>query len=222
MELNRENTNEISENIEILQQEIQQIIQQKKRRIPLGILICIICFSILLVSSAIILPVLFLIQRSVTFDVIQFNIDTNSTSRISTGFNISAYPVIHVVNDNFFDITLSNLRVSSYTDLYGQGKQPLGYTPILPNEIIELPPRNSINFTLTFIIIYDRTYDTELVFLKNLLSNCTSTNSINLYFNLESNYKMWAQSGHIQENRHITIPCPITPDQSEQLGKILS
>lgn len=197
---------------------------QPKRRMSIAWIIFIVIFSILVVTAIIVLAVLFLVQRTVSFDVVSFNINNDALNRSSDGFSISANPDVHILNDNFFDITLDNIQLNLYHNLYVSGTKAIGYS-LINDDVITLHRRSSTEYSFIFFLLYSRTADNELLFLKSMVNTCSLSspdNVLNFSLDIYTNYHMWAKSGDIHEIRSLTIPCPINALEASKINAFLS
>lgn len=181
----------------------------------------IICASICLFILVVIvtLPILYLVRRDVSFDIVPINIEEETINIDPNGFNIPVNPTIHTKNENFFDISLNSVKVEGSHPSYANGVVPLGMGTI---EQVILFKRSEMDFQFPFLVQYNRTFDPSAEYFTQLLTNCTNVdpNGRNLYLDVSVmvEYHTWVQSGVINENRNIVIPCPIS---SEQATKIL-
>ena len=187
-----------------------------------GWAICVCCSIVFfVVALAIILPILFLIQRRVDFDILPIYVDNQTINIDPSGFTIPVNPTVHTVNENFFDIGISSLQVQGSHPLYGNGQLPLGTGFI---QEITLWKRSEMNFTFPFVVVYNRTIDPDFTYFSALLTNCTMAGNANLYIgtNVEVNYHMWAKSDTIHDARNVMVPCPVTPERATEILAIVN
>lgn len=193
--------------------------EKKKRfRKRTKIICALLCFIVL--ALAIILPVLFCVRREVTFNILPLAVDDQVVNIDPSGFVIPVNPTIRVENDNFFDITLSDVVVEGSHPLYGGGAIPLGTG--LATAVV-LDNRATTDFIFPFLVQYNRTFDESFAYFSEILSNCTNPVGATLYFgvDIKATYSMWAKSDSIHEKRSFTVPCPITPEEALQVRNIV-
>ena len=187
----------------------------RKFLICLTVFVCCVLLPIL-----IILAVLFLVERHYSFDIQPLSID-NSTIQVSpNGFSIPLDPIIHVSNDNFFDIRLTDLQVNGTHPLYGYGTVPLG-TGYLQQFTME--SRSEADFTFPFLVQYNSTNDPGIGYFSQLIENCTDASNRQLYLEVSFsvNYDTWAKSGNIFETREVAVPCPISEQEASSIKRLL-
>jgi hypothetical protein len=181
--------------------------------------ICIpfLCIFILL---AIVLPVLFVIRRRVDFEIRPITIDQETINIDPNGFTISVDPVVYAINDNFFNIDISMLRVEGSHPLYADGRFPLGQGLL---EDVTLHSRSDTEFILPFTVEYDRLRDDSLTYFSSLLTNCSETGNRNLHINVDvrADYHMWAHSDTLYSTRSVVLPCPIDVEQAQGIQSLL-
>jgi len=186
------------------------------KKITCAVICCII------IPLIIILPVLYLVQRDVTFDIVPINIEEETINIDPNGFSIPVTPTVHTKNENFFDITLTNIDVKGSHPAYAQGLVPLGYGN---TSGVVLPKRSETDFQFPFMVQYSRSSDTGIVYFSQLLTNCTNPdpNGRNLYLDIsvDISYDMWARSGTISEVRNILVPCPISSEQAARIQRLI-
>ena len=168
--------------------------------------IAICVFLIFLLASAavfITLGVLFLIKRDVTFDVVPPQLSgTTSLRSLATG-DLPIPVTVHVVNENFFPITLRNLTVSAahpaYSSVLGTGSL---------HDSIHLKRRGNTTFIVPFVLSYSDTHDPGQGYLSSALSNCSQvTGILAADVSISAAYDTWVQDGLITRNLDFSIRC---------------
>lgn len=181
-----------------------------KRKIFYIVLCCCVIFLILIVAVGVVLGILFLVQRDVSFDLEPIVIDNSTIVLTPDGFIFPLQPKVIAVNDNYYDIKLATVHL--------QGSHPLyGVLAVGSVQNVVLFSRLTTDFDIPIEISYNRTNDQDTTYFSELLTNCSQSGNLYLdaYYNVH--YSMWAKSGELSEIKQVYIPCPIGPDESGQL-----
>jgi hypothetical protein len=179
-----------------------------------------ICFCIMVL--AIVLPVLFLVKRDVTFEIEPINISEETINIDPSGFSIPVNPTIHTENDNFFDISLDMVLVTGSHPSYAGGTVPLGTGNL---SSVVLSKRSEMDVTFPFLVQYNNTFDENTQYFSELLTNCTNSEEAgrNLYLDVRIlvNYHMWAKDGNLDEHREFIFPCPISAEKASTIQGLI-
>jgi hypothetical protein len=177
-----------------------------------------LCFFI--IALAIILPLLFLVQRKVDYVILPLAISDQVINIDPNGFTIPINPVIHTTNENFFDIGLS-LNVAGKHPLYANGTIPLGSGSLVD---ATLKSRSEQDVSFPFLVQYNRTYDPDFAYFSDLLTNCSTPGNMKLYMDvaLDVQYRTYIKSGSMAERRDVYIPCPITEEKANSIKALLA
>jgi hypothetical protein len=204
---------------EVLPSQQQQIINttpggnNKKKRFLITLGICIVP----VVITLIVLAVLFLDQRPVTFDMMPIQIDNSSINVNPNGFTLPINPTVTVLNENFFPIYLDQILVNGYHPLYANGSVAMGTGE---TDNIFIPSRSNSSFNVTYQVQFSRANDPKLTYFMAMLTNCSSAQEPrSLYFDAEMNvqYHVWAKSGSMAQSKQVIVECPLSVDGAQNI-----
>lgn len=164
------------------------------------ILLATLVLSVLVFAT---LGTLFLVRRSVTFNItVPVGNYTFELVKPRVPFLLSIN--VEAQNDNFFSIDLRNATITATHPLYNE---VLGRGSLAE---ITLYKRKRTSFSIDFWLVYDPIFDTEGLFIGAIVRNCTSEVSeqgIYADAKVEADFVTWIKSGHISEERDLFVPC---------------
>lgn len=180
-----------------------------------------ICFFItLVIVTCVVLAVLFLVERDVSYRLLPMDVMNNTINVTPEGFALPATPLIATTNENFFDIFLDTILITGKHPLYSNGTIPLGIGKI---ENAVLRKRSEDVIALPFLVEYKRDIDPSLEYFGELLSNCSnvSNGKLEFFVNIDINYHLWAKSGTINEQQIVSVPCPISTEEATRMQNLV-
>ena len=193
------------------------IVKRKGRK---GKIIGASCCIFLFLALAAILGVLFVIPRTVTFDMLPIAVENSTIDATPEGFTLPVKPIVSSRNDNFFNIYLDKVRVDGFHPAYSGGSQSLGTGGV---DGVVLKKRETTLFGFPFVVHFNRTYDPELAYFSELLTNCSSTTNSNLFFfvDISVDYHMWAKGDILRQRKEIVAPCPISTEEAIRIQSLI-
>lgn len=184
----------------------------RNRRKKVWIICCSVFFVLLIL--VIVLVVLFLIERPVDFELMPLEVHNSTLDASPEGFTLPVDPTVKAHNSNFFDIYLQDVQVRGYNPSYAGGAVPLAIGNVSG---INLESRADTFFDLPLIIEYKNAEDPNMVFFNEILTNCSESKNINLSIKILIHYHMYLKGGQKEDNRLVSVACPINPDKARQL-----
>ncbi len=183
-------------------------------------IIGVVLFVLLILSAAIILPLLFLVPRNVSFDILPISVENTTINVTPDGFFLPVTPIVLANNENFFDILLKKVSISGSHPSYSDGHIALG-TGLVTN--VNLNKRSFTQFPFLFNVQFNKTLDPQLSYLSSMLTNCSDPTNSKLYFDISVDvaYKMWAKSDSMNDKRNIIFPCPVSNEEAQRYMSFL-
>lgn len=183
------------------------------------IIVAIVVSSLIFITLLITLPVLFMIQRDVSFNLVPLNIDNSTINVTPEGFKLPVAAKVSSKNENYFNIYLDNIDLKATHPLYNNETSSLGYGNSSSNVLYS---RKETIFEISFFVEYNRLNDPNFTYFNDLLKNCS--NSQQLYFDVFVNvhYHVWAKSSSMNIAKNINIDCPISENEASRISSIIN
>ncbi|KAI8591659.1 hypothetical protein BDZ88DRAFT_28226 [Geranomyces variabilis] len=176
--------------------DVQRERRNERRRI-LFLLLSTLTLSAIIFAT---LAALFLVRRTVTFDV-EVSTGNFTLSELQPAVPHILVVTVHATNENFFPIVLLNATIFGSHPLYNGTLGSGNLTRMT------LDRRANTTFDVDFTMLYGPAVDPTGTFIMAAFRNCSSSLGLSPRATIEGEYKTWIQSGTVHEIRDLWVPC---------------